>query len=109
MNTPYAGKHTINVLVIELPYPFEGRDERISVRITCETHNAIVLDQHIEKIRYPFYGARGDGFALLRYSVPEDLPLDDTVECTLEADSKTQQFFSANRAFAVSASKQSEE
>ena len=54
------------------------------------------------------WGGRQQGFALLEYSVPKDLPIDDDIECRVSVDRADPVFSEEYGIYALYAMKQSE-
>ena len=83
MTHKYAGAHEAGVITLQpMPMPLPGEPD-LSAKLVARVGGKIIFSS--DRISTaPWWGRSQSGFTLLRYTVPEDLPLGVSVECDLQ-------------------------
>jgi hypothetical protein len=90
----YMGSHEIGIY-------FDNPDEslflknpelKLSASIECRVGTDIYLSRIVESGSH-FIGKRGSGYSLITYKVPQDMPSDKTINCTLALAGLNADFF----------------
>ena len=83
----YLGNHEVGILLDNFsddlylsPHPYKLKSK---VEIKFYIKHKLVLSRVLDEKYQPFNGATGNGFSLMYYKCPVDLPLDDTILCEI--------------------------
>ena len=106
----YAGKHTIGLLLRNWAmYPPTNIPPTFSLVFTFSPQSQRMSQATVTNALYPFWGLRGDGIALLEYTTPHDLPINQPITMTVRVNRADPKLQEKHGPIAVYVQKQSEE
>lgn len=81
----YKGPHVLGIRVRGLiPMPVKTYDWGGRYLAIFKSHLGPSIERRLDDSPNPWWGHSSNGFELLKYSVPADLPLRGTIECELQ-------------------------
>ena len=106
----YAGRHAVSLILKDFSmFSQSNAIPRFSISFTFSTSNQLHTQSMATNLKYEFWGAKRSGGAILLYSTPDDLPIDQPINVTFMVERADNAFQSKYGPIMLQIGKESEE